>query len=742
MENNKISEVKNFSIGSFTVLTSRNLILADGKEISITPKMLAVLIELAKNQGQTLSKEQIILSVWGTLHTSDMVLSRAISDLRKVFSDSARQQRYIETVSKQGYRLKQNVTWLNAKTLATNNKRVENSAEPIENNLLSSATPTAPVASILLKAHTKKIKVIFSFITLIFLLLMTLYFTQAINNDITEENESPSIIITDDAYTKRFVRYSADGKSIAYSVSDNEHEGSKIILQTLVDNQTRFVEQDEASGEKKAVYHDLAPAFSPKGDEIAYKHYSTKSCTVVIENLNNAKKRNVSSCPISKTHALDWSPDGQQLVSTVFNPINNIESLALIDTATGNMSMLPPPPFKASGYLWPRFSPNNKDIAVVYFRPNDHLWTIGTVNVESGVFSDILVSREEVSQVIWDKKGLSLYYLVVGGTNEGIWKIDLATKTSYRTLKSRSSSLDYDVVNDRFVAIERERIYRIWQTYKNSKGELISTAKFEHLAPTHSPSLSPNNKDLAFISSSANLDSLWLNTLATNRNVLLYQSVKNETLSDLSWSPNGKGILITTLYKGQSRILKIDLELGEVSPFESENNVKKGKWSHDGQMLYWYEEIENTWYVIEKNLITQKQRRILNQEISRFDIQDGKQLHYQKIGTTSVHLRRLENASSPLGADKKLLTSIHSFAWDAHINNIYYLAHMQNDKSQFLHSYDVNTGSSTALYPIASSQLTDAGRHLSVNEDGSKAFYTRVDKYRTEIAIIVQPIRD
>ena len=111
MNNERSNTELNFSVGRYNVIPSRNLIIHDGQETLITQKMLADLIELAKHQSETLSKQQLILAVWGTLHTSDMVLSRAISDLRKVFSDSARQQHTIETVSKQGYRLKQTVLW-------------------------------------------------------------------------------------------------------------------------------------------------------------------------------------------------------------------------------------------------------------------------------------------------------------------------------------------------------------------------------------------------------------------------------------------------------------------------------------------------------------------------------------------------------------------------------------------------------------------------------------------------------
>jgi len=67
---------------------------------------MGVLVCLASQQGgELVSKDAILRTVWpGTFVTED-VLTRSISELRRVFEDNARQPKFIQTIPKRGYRL-------------------------------------------------------------------------------------------------------------------------------------------------------------------------------------------------------------------------------------------------------------------------------------------------------------------------------------------------------------------------------------------------------------------------------------------------------------------------------------------------------------------------------------------------------------------------------------------------------------------------------------------------------------
>src|SRR5579863_3619679 len=71
----------------------------------LSGKALAVLIELARHSGTTVTRAQLLDRVWADRITTPDVLTQAIVELRRVFLDDAKPPRYIETIPRVGYRL-------------------------------------------------------------------------------------------------------------------------------------------------------------------------------------------------------------------------------------------------------------------------------------------------------------------------------------------------------------------------------------------------------------------------------------------------------------------------------------------------------------------------------------------------------------------------------------------------------------------------------------------------------------
>ena len=74
-------------------------------EQRLEPKVMDLLFLLAGAPGKVFSREQILEALWPGLIVGDDALARTVSKLRQALGDDARAPRYIETISKRGYRL-------------------------------------------------------------------------------------------------------------------------------------------------------------------------------------------------------------------------------------------------------------------------------------------------------------------------------------------------------------------------------------------------------------------------------------------------------------------------------------------------------------------------------------------------------------------------------------------------------------------------------------------------------------
>jgi DNA-binding winged helix-turn-helix (wHTH) protein len=84
-------------------------ITLDGQPVPLPPKPFEVLCALARAPQKLLSSNELLDRVWGHRFVSESVLKSAISDLRAVLRDHPKQPRYIETVSRRGYRFVANL---------------------------------------------------------------------------------------------------------------------------------------------------------------------------------------------------------------------------------------------------------------------------------------------------------------------------------------------------------------------------------------------------------------------------------------------------------------------------------------------------------------------------------------------------------------------------------------------------------------------------------------------------------
>lgn len=92
-------------LGPWRVQPTLNRIRQGASIVRIEPKLMDVLLLLARRAPQVVSQDELAAAVWPDVFVSESVFTRAIAGLRKALGDDARSPRFIETIAKRGYRL-------------------------------------------------------------------------------------------------------------------------------------------------------------------------------------------------------------------------------------------------------------------------------------------------------------------------------------------------------------------------------------------------------------------------------------------------------------------------------------------------------------------------------------------------------------------------------------------------------------------------------------------------------------
>jgi len=93
-----------YEFGPYRLDTSAPLLWRAGEPVDLTPKALETLIVLVQRAGRLVSRADLIEAVWPDTIVEDNNLSVNVSLLRKVLGEDEDGKKYIETVSRRGYR--------------------------------------------------------------------------------------------------------------------------------------------------------------------------------------------------------------------------------------------------------------------------------------------------------------------------------------------------------------------------------------------------------------------------------------------------------------------------------------------------------------------------------------------------------------------------------------------------------------------------------------------------------------
>lgn len=90
--------------GPFAIDPRTWLLTQDGRAIDLSPRLVEILGYIVARGGEIVTKDELLERFWPDVHVSDNSLTRAIADIRKAIGDEASEPRYLQTISRRGYR--------------------------------------------------------------------------------------------------------------------------------------------------------------------------------------------------------------------------------------------------------------------------------------------------------------------------------------------------------------------------------------------------------------------------------------------------------------------------------------------------------------------------------------------------------------------------------------------------------------------------------------------------------------
>jgi DNA-binding winged helix-turn-helix (wHTH) protein/tetratricopeptide (TPR) repeat protein len=93
-----------YRFGGFTLEVAERRLSKDGCAIALAPKAFDLLVALVTRAGRLVGKQDLLESLWPHVFVEEGILTVHVSVLRKALGDTRRPARFIETVTRRGYR--------------------------------------------------------------------------------------------------------------------------------------------------------------------------------------------------------------------------------------------------------------------------------------------------------------------------------------------------------------------------------------------------------------------------------------------------------------------------------------------------------------------------------------------------------------------------------------------------------------------------------------------------------------
>lgn len=538
-------------------------------KVRMEPMVSELLAYFCRHKNQIISKEQLLNDVWHGRYVSDNTISKLITKLRKTLLDDARNPEYISTIPKRGYQF-----------IAA----IERIEEPA--NTLPIAEASTPEPS----RYSP------------FLLLVLLFTVSSILWFSLSPSSSPNVIVsakavTSDKGSEYFPSFAVDGVRLAYM--NNNGQKFKLYVKNIHTGEQVEVEHGEELGVGPGSWND-------NGTKLVYLVGTQESCQYFIREFDGlvmSKPKLIFTCKPGSFGIIKFSHDDNILIYSESPGMGKPYSLYSLEINTDKTQWLPQPDLHLGGNS--QFDMHPTENKLLISSPDEEQWEgFYQLDLDTQKLSLLFKLNAYICCGIWAHDGEHVVLMgdhpareIVQYDLQGNNKTVLFTGPQNLSRPERhSNGVDFAFTVSNFDLNVDE-----YSIPENTTLTILNDSFDEKLAV-----LSPNSKQVAYISLTSGNEELWLYDRDSSKKQKITQFADGRHYLDLVWSTDESTVAGLTL----NSIHIIDITSGETRLLPLPEKEFRGLSFKSPKILSFSMKLGQNWQVVEYNLADNTMERL------------------------------------------------------------------------------------------------------------------------------------
>ncbi|HEY3454535.1 MAG TPA: winged helix-turn-helix domain-containing protein [Bryobacteraceae bacterium] len=557
-----------FRFGAFELDRSSGELRKYGVRIKLQEKPFQILLLLLERPGEIVSRQEIRSKLWpeDTFVDFENSISAAVRKLREALSDNSGTPRFVETISRRGYRF--------VAPVSIGNEIAEVSTAPLPTQQQERRSGGIPGP-------------IFVAITVLLVALLAglLWFSLFRNHTGASLGEPQTVPLTSLPGSENFPAFSPDGKAIAYTWDDAENGIRSGVYIKLVGAEAhlRLTAGPGADG---------FPHWSPDGRYIAFCRTASGATGDYIVSALGGPERRITT--LDSCGNLDWLPDGQHLVisqllaARSFTP-GKTYPLLIVATETGEQRTLTTPPAGSLGDASPLVSPDRKSLAFTRLMASEAA-DVYVMPIGGGHARRLTFDGQAKRGMAWTADGREIVVAIRYAGTFRLWRVPLEGGQPRAITSGGEDSYSPAIAREgnRLAYTVDRRDVNLWSVAITGSNTPKAGAPVRWISSNRGqadPQYSPDGRKIAFQSGRSGPNEIWVSD--SDGEAAMQLTHLGGYCGSPHWSPDGSQIAFDARPGGNPDIFVVQADGG--MPRRVTNNSAEDivpSWSRDGKWIY------------------------------------------------------------------------------------------------------------------------------------------------------------